>query len=175
MRFRLPYWLFVSVFVLLTVPQGVKSQDQFTPVYRPSLSIHRAAGEIKVDGWLNDPDWQSAAIADHFVESYPGDQIKPPVATRAMMTYDDDHLFVAIIGEADPKEVRASHCERDQTPGDDNLGVFIDTYGDAAWAYVFYANAYGVQYDAMWSNSFGTDTEYDLIWESAGQITDSGF
>jgi hypothetical protein len=175
MRFGLPYWLFVATVIFLIVPGLVKSEDQFAPVYRPSLSIQRAAGEIKVDGWLNDPGWQSAATVDHFVESAPGDQTKPPVRTLAMLTYDNDYLYVGMIGFTDPTLVRASLCERDRTPGDDNLGIFIDTYGDAAWAYVFYANAYGVQYDAMWSNSFGTDTEYDLIWESAGQITDSGF
>ena len=175
MRFRLPYGLFVSAVILLTVSGLARAGGEFTPVYRPSLHISRVAGEIKVDGWLNDPGWQSAATADHFVESSPGNQIKPPVETRAMMTYDDEHLYVAIVGQADPKEVRASFCERDRTPGDDNLGIFIDTYGDAAWAYMFYVNAYGVQYDAMWSSSYGTDTQYDLIWESKGQLTDSGF
>ena len=175
MRFRLPNWFYFSAFVLLTVPQGVKSQDQFTPVYRPSLDVHRTAGEIKVDGWLNDPGWQGAGKVDHFVESAPGDQIKPPVRTLAMLTYDNDYLYVGMVGFTDPTEVRASLCERDQTPGDDNLGIFIDTYGDAAWAYMFYVNAYGVQYDAIWSSSYGTDTQYDLVWESAGKVTDSGF
>jgi hypothetical protein len=175
MRFKLPYWLYVSALVFVTVPAIVRSQAEFTPVYHPSLDVHRADGEIKVDGWLNDPSWQGAGTVDHFVESAPGDQIKPPVRTRAMMTYSDEYLYVGVIGFTDPTEVRASLCERDQTPGDDNLGIFIDTYGDAAWAYMFFVNAYGVQYDALWSSAYGTDTQYDLIWESAAQVTDSGF
>jgi len=161
--------------ILIMSPLVTVAQGDFSPVYKPSLHIGRVAGEIRIDGWLNDPGWRRAAVADHFVESSPGDQIEPPVATRAMMTYDDQYLFVAIVAQADPKQVRASLCERDRTPGDDNLGVFIDTYGDAAWAYMFFVNAHGIQYDAIWSSVYGTDTGYDLIWEAAGQITDSGF
>jgi hypothetical protein len=157
------------------LPALVGAQEDFTPVYQPSLHIARAAGEIRIDGWLNDAGWQTAAEAVNFVENSPGDQIKPPVATRAMMSYDDEYLYVAIVAEADPDQVRASLCERDRTPGDDNLGVYIDTYGDAAWAYSFYVNAHGIQYDALWSADYGNDTKYDLIWEAAGKKTAEGF
>ena len=169
-------FLAVGLLVIgLALSPAAFAEDGFAPVYKPTLHVQRTPGEIRIDGWLNDPGWQDAAVTDRFVESQPGDQVKPPVETKAMMTYDDDHLFVAMVARADPGQVRASLCERDRTPGDDNLGVFIDTYGDAAWAYMFFVNAHGVQYDAMWSNGSGTDTKYDLVWEAAGQKTDSGF
>jgi hypothetical protein len=151
------------------------AEDDFTPVYKPSLHVQRAKGAIEIDGRLDDPGWRNAATADQFVESEPGDQIKPPVETRAMLTYDDEHLYGSIIAQANPEKVRASLCERDHTPGDDNLGIIIDTYDDAAWAYMLFVNAYGVQYDAIWTDDYGSDTRYDLIWEAAGCKTDSGF
>jgi hypothetical protein len=154
---------------------SVSAQDAYVPVFKPSLHVQKAAGKISVDGWLNDPGWQGAAVAEHFVETSPGDNLKPPVRTRAMMTYNSEYLYVAVIAEARPEEVRASLCERDQTTSDDNLGVFLDTYGDASWAYMFFVNAYAVQYDAIWTSNAGTDTKYDLVWESAAKVTDSGF
>ncbi len=175
MNFRHLHFLVLMAGAILATPHTVPAQDEFTPVYQPSLHVERALGEIKIDGWLNDDGWRTAATTGHFVESNPGDQVKPPVETRAMMTYSDEYLYVAIVALADPQQVRASLCERDRTPGDDNLGVLIDTYGDAAWAYLFFVNAYGVQYDAIWSDGYGTDINYDLIWEAAGQHTDSGF
>ncbi|MBU0983668.1 MAG: hypothetical protein KKA42_07345, partial [candidate division Zixibacteria bacterium] len=36
-------------------------------------------------------------------------------------------------------------------------------------------NPYGVQADALWSRGHGEDSGYDLIWYSAGKITDSGY
>jgi hypothetical protein len=165
----------ITILWIILMAVTAAAEDDFVPVYGPSLHIQRAAGDIEIDGRLDDPGWRDAAVADQFVESEPGDQIKPPVDTRAGLTYDDEHLYVSIIAQADPEQVRASLCERDHTPGDDNLGICIDTYGHAAWAYVLFVNAYGVQYDAIWTDEFGTDTKYDLIWEAAGCKTDSGF
>ena len=158
----------VCIFSIMIVVPIAAADDDFTPVYKPTLHVQRAAGNIEIDGRLDDPGWMNAAAVDHFVESEPGDQIKPPVETRAKITYDDERLYISMIAQAEPEQVRASLCERDKTPGDDNLGVLIDTYGDAAWAYSLFVNANGVQYDAIWTDDFGEDTKYDLVWEAAG-------
>jgi hypothetical protein len=159
----------------VTALPALVSANDFKPVYRPSLNVSRSAGEIKIDGRLQDAGWQGAAVADNFVENDPGDQIKPPVDTKAYVTYDSDRLYVAIVCYDDPTQVRATMCERDRLYSEDNVGVFFDTYGDAAWAYTLNVNPYGIQADALWSNGYGEDATYDLIWESAGQITDSGW
>ncbi|UCE23650.1 MAG: hypothetical protein JSU74_10160 [Candidatus Zixiibacteriota bacterium] len=36
-------------------------------------------------------------------------------------------------------------------------------------------NPYGIQGDLLWSRNYGEDSGYDLIWESGGKITDSGY
>ncbi len=59
--------------------------------------------------------------------------------------------------------------------GGDNIGFFFDTYGDASWAYTINVNPFGVQADALWSDGFGEDGMFDLVFESAGQVTDSGY
>jgi hypothetical protein len=166
--------LFAAI-LLLVVTFDVDAQDEFTPIFNPSLHVSRAAGDIKIDGRLEDAGWVGAAVATGFVEHSPGDQIEPPVDTRAMITYDDENLYVAIIAYDDPAKVRASWCERDRMYSDDNVGFFLDTYGDASWAYTMNVNPYGIQADALWTNGYGEDSKYDLIWESSGQITDSGY
>jgi len=161
--------------VSLLISSSVIADEAGKPKNRPSLQVQRTTGEIKVDGRLDDLGWKGSAVADNFYETSPGDNIKPPVETKAYITYDEDNLYVAIVAYADPKQVRASLCQRDRTPGDDNLGFILDTYGDADWGYVFFVNSHGIQYDALTSSSAGWDTRYDLIWESSGQLTDSGF
>jgi len=163
-----------TLIILLLAIAMATAQSEFAPVFRPELKIKHTNGEINVDGRLNDTGWRDAAIADHFHERDPGDNIKPPVKTKVFATYDDNYLYLAAICYDDPSEIRATLSPRDHMNGD-NIGFFIDTYGDAAWAYTLNVNPFGVQADALWSDGYGEDGMFDLIFESAGKITDSGY
>ncbi len=167
-------FLTITMIVLL-LAGGSLWADEFTPVYHPQMEVSRLDGTINIDGQLEDSGWLTAAPAGNFSEHSPGDQTKPPVDTKVYMTYDSDRLYVAIVAYDDPDEVRASICRRERIFGDDNVGFFFDTYGDATWAYTMNCNPYGIQYDALWSQGHGEDQGYDLIWESMGTVTDSGW
>ena len=166
-----------ALFLLSAVSLTSSSENNgsFTPIYNPTLEVARTTGAIKIDGHLDDPGWQGASVADNFVEHEPGDQIKPPVETKALITYDDQNLYVAFLCYDDPAAVRATYCDRDQLRGNDVVELLIDTYGDAAWAYELMTNPYGIQCDWLWSRSGGWDIGYDMIWESEGKITDFGY
>jgi hypothetical protein len=43
------------------------------------------------------------------------------------------------------------------------------------YAYIFYVNPYGIQGDAILTSGVNEEKIYDLIWESSGVITDSGY
>lgn len=169
------FWLMLSYGIMGPgIPVTAQDAD-FIPVFNPRLTASRTTRDIKIDGRVNDSEWLGAAGADTFAERYPGDKTRPPVVTEALITYDEERLYVAFICHDDPSTIRASFCERDKIFNDDNIKLCIDTYGDAAWAYIFYVNAYGIQADAIWSSSGGEEIGYDLIWESAGIVTDSGY
>ncbi|UCC80994.1 MAG: carbohydrate binding family 9 domain-containing protein [Candidatus Zixiibacteriota bacterium] len=155
---------------------AVADSTDFVPVYKPQLEISRINSSVKIDGMLDDDCWENAASVNQFVENYPGDQVKPDVETKTFITFDDSKLYIAFICYDNPDEIRASYCERDKLwGGQDNIGVFIDTYGDAIWAYTLNVNPYGIQMDALWSPYRGEDGSYDLIWDSAAKITDQGY
>lgn len=151
------------------------SKGTFQPVYNPTLEVIRAHDRIQIDGDLSDAAWLYASRADNFVERSPGDMTEPEVETEAYITYDDKYLYVAFKCHDDPSTIRATMCQRDQFYGDDAVCLLVDTYGDAAWAYEFFVNPYGVQKDYLWSRVQGEDQGFDLIWESAARITDSGY
>ena len=153
---------------------GEKS-NEFVQQYKPTLHVTRAPGQIEIDGHLSDAGWQTALPATNFTEHSPGEEVKPPVRTEAFVTYDDDNLYLAAVCYADPAQVRASMCERERIFADDNIGFFFDTYGDASRAYIININPHGIQYDAQWSSGWGEDSNFDLVFESAGAITDSGY
>jgi hypothetical protein len=155
---------------------SIASADEtFQPVFKPALTVDRTAGSIKIDGKLDDPGWEKVVKAANFAERSPGDNTKPEVETEAFMTYDDGKLYVAFVCHDQPAAIRATMCQRDQFTGDDAACFLVDTYGDAAWAYEFFVNPYGVQKDMLWSSVGGEDPGIDLIWESAALITDSGY
>ncbi len=160
---------------LLVQPTAVGAADDWTPVFRPELHVQKTEGEIKIDGRLGDAGWLGAGRAQNFVEHNPGDQTQPPVETVALITFDESNLYVAMICYDDPATIRASYCERDRIYQDDNIVVAIDTYDNAVWAYEIVANAYGIQGDLLWSQNGGEDEGFDLVFESAGEITDSGY
>ncbi len=169
----------IIVCLLLIAPtsqsSSVVTQNEFTPQYNPTLKAHRVKGEIKVDGELNDAGWQGALPAGNFTEHSPGDEVAPPVRTEAFVAYDDDNLYLAAVCYADPKKVRASLCERERIFDDDNIGFFFDPFGDATRAYIININPHGIQYDALWSASYGEDDNFDLMFASRGIVTDSGY
>ncbi|MBA4379017.1 MAG: hypothetical protein C0395_10280, partial [Gemmatimonas sp.] len=158
--------------LVLAVPAAAAD---FAPVFKPALTIARAAGEIDVDGRLDDAGWRGAARVDRFGERQPGDNVAPLVRTEALLAYDDDNLYVAFVCEDDPATLRATMCHRDQYGNDDAVGLLLDTFGEAAWAYEFFVNPYGIQRDLMWTSVHGEDSGFDVVWHSAARITDTGY
>jgi len=165
----------LSVAAILMVMTSILAADDFTPVIKPTLSTKQATGLIKIDGDLSDPGWKNVGHVTDFVERNPGENIKPAVKTDAYLTYDKDYLYVAFVCYDDPNDLRATMCQRDQYEGDDLVGILIDTYGESSWGYELFVNPHGVQKDRLWTMTGGEDVGFDLIWNSAAQITDSGY
>ncbi|MDZ7859346.1 MAG: DUF5916 domain-containing protein [Candidatus Krumholzibacteriota bacterium] len=170
----------IGILYLLLLPGTLfGSADErgknFVPVYNPVLTVRRTSGDIQIDGKLDDPGWKGAAKADNFAEHNPGDQTEPDVKTEVLITYDDEYLYAAWICYDDPEDVRASFCERDQIFQDDTVVLMIDTFGEAAMAYEIAVNPYGIPGDILMSPDGGEDISYDLVFESAGRITEFGW
>jgi len=161
--------------VILTCHQSLLATPSFEPVFTPSLEIRKTSEIIKIDGFIDDSVWKTASRIDKFVERQPGVNLEPNVKTEAYVTYDDDKLYVAFNCYDDPSKIRATMCQRDQFSGNDVVMLLLDTYGNASWAYEFFVNPYGVQKDQLWSSIHGEDSGFDLIWESAAAITESGY
>jgi hypothetical protein len=168
--------LLLVVFVLLPVYARAQSDTshKFTPNRRSTLALTKRTAPITLDGDLSDQGWKNASVADNFVETRPGDQTEPTSQTKAMITYDEDYLYVGMIAYDDPKAIHASLVNRDGIFDQDFMGVIIDTYGDAVRAYEMYSNPLGVQGDVLWTDN-GDDVSYDIVYESEARITDAGY
>ncbi len=58
----------------------------------PRAAVHevrRASSAVTVDGALDEAAWSDAAEIPVAYEWFPGDNVQPPVETRAYVTFDE--------------------------------------------------------------------------------------
>jgi len=146
----------------------------------PTYPVTGAGTPIHVDGVLDEPSWNDATVIPLNYEYRPGDNIPAVVATDVMITFDHNYLYVAFRAEdPEPGKIRAHLMDRDQIDTfiqDDHVVLMIDTFNDERRGFQFRVNPLGVQADAIFSETNGIeDFSWDLIWDSAGRITDFGY
>jgi len=146
----------------------------FFPNNKPVLQVSPVAGRIVIDGEMDDAGWQACRRANNFAEYRPGDNSRPPVDTEVLVTYDENNLYLGFVCHDDPQSVRASLRDRDDIFTDDFIGIILDTYGDAAWAYELFVNPLGIAGDLRWTPN-GEDMSFDLVFDSRGKVTATGY
>jgi hypothetical protein len=170
---------FSIVFCGLLLPAVLFAQEPRKLEFR-QLQIQRAASPIQIDGRLDEPAWTSALAFDIPYEWTPGDNAVPPVATDFLVTYDDHYLYAAFKAhDPRPAEIRAHLMDRDSIETlvqDDHVMLQIDPFNDERRGLQFRINPLGIQADASFSpNEGGEDWSFDMIWDSAGRITEDGY
>lgn len=149
---------------------------KFTPNRKPVVNVPRfMEGTITIDGKLDEPMWKLAASASNFCEIRPGENTNPPVSTEAYIGYDDKYLYMAFIANDNPADIRVSLQERDRIFRDDFIGIILDTYQSSAWAYELFVNPIGIQGDLRWTSGGNEDEALDILFESKGMITETGY
>ncbi len=130
---------------------------------------------VIIDGNINDADWGDAALCELSFEVSPGDNSKPKQRTEFYSKYDDKYLYFAFMCyDTDPKAISAHQSDRDQIFADDFVGVMFDPYQDNLKAYEFFVNPFGIQGDLLRTGN-NEDPSFDVLWSSAGKITDFGY
>jgi len=155
---------------LINPPQLKKSR--FEKVTIPYQNI-----QATIDGKLDEPAWKNAGkVSLHYVVR-PFENTIPPVATDAFFYEDGETFYVAYVAsDPSPDDIRVFLRDRDQTWGQDMVGVKIDTYGDGRLAYQYFVNALGVQTDSIENEMTGNESaSWNGIWRSEGRVTAAGY
>ena len=118
-----------------------------------------------------------------FYETWPGDNVAPPVRTVVAISYDAHALHVGIWAQdPDPSRVRAAYADRDNVgPGDDYVELVLDTRGDGRVGTIFRVSPRAVQADGVFNEaqfalgSNPDDLTPDFAWEARTAIGDSAW
>ena len=141
------------------------------------LTIPNIAGKMKIDGELDDTQWQQAKQLELNYVTRPFENTRPPVSTQVKIFENGDTLYVAFIAQ-DPKieNISAFYRDRDGIWSDDLVGIKIDTFNDGRLAYQFFVNPHGIQADSIQNEMTGRESDsWDGIWQSAGKIVADGY
>jgi len=116
------------------------------------INIQKSTEEINVDGILDESIWSTAEVATDFWMSEPidGEKVPDEYDTEAMITYDDQYIYVAAKCHS-PDPVLMTTLKRDN--GDiwsgDVFYVNIDPLNETTNGFVFVTNTAGVQFEAL--------------------------
>src|SRR5688572_19232348 len=164
----------------LIAQQPTSPQPAVPPPTAAAYEIRVASSKIEVDGVLDEQAWQDSTVIPVEYEWLPGDNTKPPVRTDALVTFDAENIYLGFRAyDPKPSEIRANLMDRDSIATfvqDDHVTFMFDPFNDERRAFQFRVNPLGVQADAIFSQvEFVEDFSWDIIWASAGRITDEGY
>ena len=153
----------------------VKGAVVVPPEKASPVTVPKFEAPPVLDGKLDEPVWQSAAVLKDFYQIDPGDNIAPSKQTEVLLGYDSKFLYVAFRAFDEPEKVRATVAKRDNIFQDDYVGFFLDTFNDKRKAFEMFFNPLGIQGDGVLTEGRGEDMSVDVLMQSKGAVNDSGF
>ncbi len=141
------------------------------------ITVPRVTKPPVIDGTVEDLEWGKARVVQVNIEVDPGDNIKAAVTAQALLMEDGEKIYVAFIAQdPDPDQIRGFYEDRDSGWDGDYMGIILDTFNDERRAFEFLVNPFGVQMDAIYDDvNQREDESWNAIWDSVGQITESGY
>lgn len=157
---------------------GSQSGNDFL-TYQPTVQATRISREEapKIDGEVSEDIWKSAQPIDEFYQINPKVGDAPSEKTQVSILYDDKNLYVAVEAfDARPEKIRATILERDgDVWRDDMVRFYIDPFNTGISGFGFDVNALGARADRLVQANRRPVDEWDVIWDSAGKITETGW
>jgi hypothetical protein len=169
--------LFVLCLVLLT--GSVWAEDlQYDTDGKRSITAVRTETSLKIDGLLDDPDWQNARFQGQFTQREPNEGNPATEKTEVGFLYNEKNLYIGVrCYDSEPDKIIAREMRRDAIVDDDDyFEIVLDTYHDHRSAYYFITNPHGVKRESLMANE-GRDYNpaWDGVWHCKAKITGEGW
>ena len=138
----------------------------------------RVAGEIRIDGNLDEPAWADAPVARNFIQNDPREGEPATFDTEVRVLYDDEALYFGVFAKDDqPGAIIVNDLKKDFNTGNsDGFRVVIDTFRDERNGYQFATNPAGAKWDAQMANEGReNNSNWDGIWDVKTSIAEQGW
>jgi len=169
------------LFVLLLSPWKLLAQDAefFKPdSIRRTIAAVQINGYLKVDGLLNESEWNLVKPSHPFTQIEPYQGRPASQQTDIKFLYNRQFLYVGVFSH-DPLGKKAIHATDFLRDFDylrhDLITLSFDGFNDRRNAMSFATNAYGVQRDYLSFDDLYYDIDWDGLWRVRTNRTDSGW
>lgn len=139
--------LFFAVIInIFSLAQSIPiPQIEFSP---KKYICYKSAGEITIDGYLDESEWSKAEWTDDFVDIEGSLKPHPRFRTRAKMLWDENYFFIA--AELEEPDIWGTLTNRDDIIFYDNdFEIFIDPDGNTHSYCEFEMNALNTVWDLL--------------------------
>jgi len=156
----------VLLLVVVAACQTVPTAPTGNPA--PPYPCRFASGPIAVDGRLDEPAWQNAAVIDTFYPYQPedADSLSP---TKARLLWDNDHLYLAV--ECGDKDVWSFSDQPDDDMWNGDVAeFFVKPSVDKPIYYEFVIAANATLYDARYPSRGAGGANRFKGWASNANI-----
>ena len=152
----------------------------------------RTAQPPRLDGVLDEPEWESAAVIDEFVQQEPSEGEPATERTVVRIMYDAEALYIGMEAyDSEDGGVIATEMRRDsrQLLDEDNFQIILDTFNDSRSGYMFVTSPLGAKLEqqiaeegegsystsSFNSSNSNINIDWDGVWNVATQQTDQGW
>jgi len=145
---------------------------------RPALRVGQIGNGIRLDGRLDEPEWEKADSITNLTQIEPTEGGKPTGRTVVKVLADSQQLFFGIVADdPDPSAIVAFDVRRDAYLRDeDNIRIVLDPFLDGRSGVVFAVNPNGARYDALViRRGEGENSDWDQIWDAKAVRTGHGW
>jgi len=139
------------------------------------FSLHILSENISLDGFISQDEWNKATVFDLEYEVMPSRNALAGLKTTAYVKFDEKYLYIGIKAYGDPKKIRATLKNRDQTWNEDYVALMADPFRDGRYGILIGVNALGVQLDEKHISSAGPDDSWNILFQSATAFQDDGY
>ncbi len=146
--------------------------------YHRTMKAVRVSHGPKIDGVLDDPEWEQAEFTGDFIQRLPDTGAPATETTEIAIIYDDDNLiFGARLYDSEPDKIVHSEMRRDgPLRYEDIFEIVLDTYHDHRNAFNFATNPAGARIDA----TLGEDGKirnrvWNGVWNAKTSIDETGW
>ena len=172
---HLPGGTWVIVIAALLPMSWVQAQNAGSQA--KSFTMVRTATPPVIDGRLDDPVWQTAAVISDFHQLDPSEYSEPSERTEVYVLYDDDALYIgARMWIHSAAEITANTLRQGAgINNDDQLMLILDPYNNQRDGYQFQVNPNGVRYDGLFVGPSNVQWDWDGIWDAVTGQDDSSW
>ena len=135
----------------------------------PRVRATRLTAALRLDGRLDEPEWQAAEVIRQFTQVEPDAGQSALLATEVRVVFDDQHLFIGWrVEEPDGEQgLRVQDLRRKfEYFANDLVGVALDPLGDARNAYAFQVTPYGSLRDLHVLDGAFYNRQWQANWEA---------